>query len=193
MDLSTAANNPPCSNQQRQHQYVNGWRHKATPSSQQTTTIDLSRPLAPVYHCNVPAISQTGGPVIVTAADGRRVPPQPTCHANDSSWQLQSQPSNTHQPQPIYEISDDDMVESDQAMLVIDKYVNSSGTVSPNMREIESGAKRLPVAISNNLGCRQTFKSNVADKLVNKLSLQKMYWIFLPKLTNVKLLEQRTP
>jgi hypothetical protein len=167
MDLSTAANNPPCSNQQRQHQYVNGWRHKATPSSQQTATIDLSRPLAPVYHCNVPVISQTGGPVIVTAADHWRAPPQPTWHANDSSWQWQSQPSNTRPPQPIYEISDDDMVESDDAMLVIDEYVNSSGTVSPNKREIESGAKRLPGAIGNNLDC-QTFKSKVIDKLVNK-------------------------
>lgn len=171
MDLSNAANNPPpCSNQQRQHQYVNGWRHKATPSSQETAAIDLSRPLAPVYHCNVPVISQTGGPVIVTAADWLCAPPPPsTWHANDSSWQLQSQPSNIRPPPlPIYEISDDDMVNSDEAMLVIDEYVNSSGAESPNKREIGSGAKkRLPAATnSNNPDC-QPYKLKVTDKLVN--------------------------
>jgi len=138
MDLSTT-DNPPRSNQQRQHQYVND-SHKPTPSSRQTALIDLSRPLAPVYHGNVPVISQTRGPVIVTAD---HAPPPPTRHVNDSCWQLQSQPSNI-QP-PIYEISssDDDTVAAEEGRLVIDEYANSSVGEPSNESKIDTSTKEM--------------------------------------------------
>jgi hypothetical protein len=168
MDLSddVSVDNPPRMsgnqpNRRQQHQYVNDG-HK--PSSQLTAPIDLSRPLAPVYPCNVPVISQTRGPVIVTA--DHAPPPSPTWHANDGRrHQSQSQPSNIRPPPPIYEISssDDDTAASDQSSsssrLVIDEYVDG-----PKGREIEVNSKEALI----NSARMSMFSSNSKKEVLRK-------------------------
>ncbi|XP_065353485.1 uncharacterized protein LOC135948235 [Cloeon dipterum] len=138
MDLSQAGNHP-----QRQHQYVNDWH--IAPSSRLTASIDLSagahRPLAPVYHCNLPAvISQTQARppsgVIVTANEWppfRQATPS-TTWPTDSRQQFNS--SNV--ADRIYEIpSDDDTLSSDDdRLLIIDENVDS-----PVEDEIDSNEK----------------------------------------------------
>ncbi|XP_059476704.1 uncharacterized protein LOC132197429 [Neocloeon triangulifer] len=134
MDLSGSQHYPySSSSNHHQHRYVNEW-HKppptvAAPSSLHTAAIDLSRPLAPVYHCDVPVISQTQAGNIVTADERRRQQPLDGCK---STWPPPpancSQQSNSNNAITIYEISsDDDTVDSDdEKLLVIDEYVNLS-------------------------------------------------------------------